>query len=337
MRMRDLAVLPEYRNGGYDSEMILAAEANAKSSGAMMIVARGENYKLLKQHGWTVLGSDPVSIVSPQRLLGQLPMPAVPESPFYASKMPDTNVRIGRLTDAESLSSIYTQHHGETTGTQVRSPQMWSWLLSKQSHDRIYIFTENGSDVAYVVLRGASVPELVDLTNDGRGAARLIERAAADAIELGRHTLRIHAPLTDIVHQWADLAGGQVFAAAAEDMWMAKCLSNRTLLRRLAPEIHRRRPTGVAPLNIRIGNEALLVRQGVRSMKVTRGTLGSQSVALTNESALQLFLGYRTVEELLEEGQFATSGDEATRIARELFPPVMHWRTRWDDMPTSRS
>ena len=332
-RLRDLAIPPEFRRRGYADRMIRAAEALARKSGAMLMVARGEDYRLLRSHGWAVMGSDPVSIVSPRRLLGQLPAPPVPESPFYASRMPETRVSIGRLTDLESLQSIYERQHGATTGTRVRSRDMWSWLIGRHAHDRIYVYSENSEQMTYVVVRGASILELVDLTEDSRGAAAVVARVAADAIDQGRHSLRIHSPLTDRIHQWADAAGGQVFAAAHDDVWMVKSLSNRTLLRRLAHEMYRRRPRLNGELGIVVGNEELLVRRGVRSMKVTRGASPTHYARLTETGAMQLFLGYRTVTELSDAQELVASNDEAHRMASELFPAVAHWRPRWDDVP----
>ncbi len=336
VRVKDLAVLPEFRQRGFDDRMIAAVEAEAKRRGAMMVVARGEDFNLLQRHGWSILGSDPVSIVSPQRLLGQLPEPRVPESPFYASQMPEVQVRLGRLTDVDDLKSVFEQRHGATTGTLVRSEESWSWIISKRAHDRIYIYSENGQTLAYAVVRGASILELVDLTEDARGSAGVVKFAASDAIEHGRHSLRIHAPLTERVHEWADNAGGQVFASATDDGWMAKCISNRTLLRRLANEMYRRRPGQVGELGIHIDGEELLIKKGVRSMKVTRGS-AVERIGLTQQAALQLFLGYRTARELAADGQLLTTSDEAMRKTIELFPSVMQWRTRWDDMPVMNS
>ena len=159
-RFRDLALLPEYRRRGYDDRLLASAEKEAKRSGAMLMVTQGEDYKLLRKNGWALLGSDPVSMVSPQRLLGQLPAPAQPESPFYASQMPTWSVRIGRLTDLDALSTLYETKYGKSYGNVLRSKEKWSWLISKRAHDRIYLFIENDQPLAYVVVRGASVMSL---------------------------------------------------------------------------------------------------------------------------------------------------------------------------------
>ena len=77
--------------------LLLAAEQGARRSGAMIMMTRGSDEEALGRCGWVSLGDDPVSIVSPQRLLGQLPAPRKPESPFYANSMPRSNVQLGRL------------------------------------------------------------------------------------------------------------------------------------------------------------------------------------------------------------------------------------------------
>lgn len=332
-RIRDFAMLPENRHQGFDELLLASAEAQAKRNGAMLLIARGEDYRFLRRNGWSMLGSDPTSVVSPQRLLGQLPAAAKPESPFYADKMPQTEVRIGRLTDVEVLSRIYDTAYDRNYGAMLRSPEKWSWLISKRAHNRIYVFSENGQPLAYVVVRGANVLELADLTDDARGSARLLERVGADAIDQGRYSLRLHCPLTSRVHAWADQAGGQLFADSTENGWMVKILSKRTLLRRLAHEMYRRKPKSLTELGIRIGNDELLIRNGVRSMKVTRGTSSKHHIGLTNRAAVQLFMGYRTVSELAEQQELVASDEIAIRAAEELFPAVMWWRTQWDDMP----
>ena len=196
-------------------------------------------------------------------------------------------------------------------------------------------FAENGEVMAYVVVRGAAVIELIDVTDDSRGAARLLERVGADAIDQGRHTLRLHAPLTNPVHHWADLGGGQLFADSIENSWMVKIISVRKLLRRLASELHRR-VSDLKELGIRVGGEELLVRQGVRSLKVTRGRAVQHQIGLTARAAPQLFLGYCTATELAEQSQLVASSDEAMDIASRLFRATNLWRTHWDDVPAAR-
>ena len=329
-RIRDFAMLPEDRQRGFDDQLLAAAEDEAKKNGAMLMLARGEDHRFLRKSGWSTLGSDPVSLVSPQRLLGQLPPPAQPESPFYADKMPKWEVRIGRLTDVEAMASIYDAVLGNSYGSLMRGDEKWSWLISKRAHHRIYLFIENDQPLAYVVVRGGCVVELMDRT-EGRGAARLLERVGADAIDQGRHSLRLHAPMDSPIHAWADQAGGQLFAPPVEDGWMVKILSKRTLLRRLANEMHRRKPKSLSELGVRIGGEELLIRRGVRSMKVTRGTSSKHQIGLTNRAAIQLFLGYRSVAELAESKELVASDPAALKAADELFPAVMLWRTSWDD------
>ncbi len=331
-RLRDFAMLPEFRHRGVDRKLLAEAETLAKRNGAMMMVARQEDYRFLKSNGWSVFGSDPVSIVSPQRLLGQLPAPAEPESPFYADKMPQWEVRMGRLTDVEALSSLYESSFSQSYGSVVRSLEDWSWLISKRAHDRVYQFIEDGQPLAYVVVRGASVLELVDQTDDGRGSARLLQHVGADAIDQGRYSVRLQCPLSSPAHAWADQAGGQLFTDAVQDCWMVKILSKRTLLRRLAHEMYRRKPKSLTELGIRIGNEELLIRNGVRSMKVTRGSSTKHQIGLTNRAAAQLFLGYRSVQDLAEHRELVASDAVALAAASELFPPVSMWRPLWNDM-----
>ena len=166
---------------------------------------------------------------------------------------------------------------------------------------------------------------------EGRGAARLLERVGADAIDQGRHSLRLQCPMDSPVHTWADQAGGQLFAPPAEASWMVKILSKRTLLRRLAHELHRRKPRSLSELGVRIGDEELLIRKGVRSMKVTRGSSSKHQIVLTDRAAVQLFLGYQSVAELAHCKELVASDPIAFKAASELFPPVMLWRTSWDD------
>ena len=336
-RFRDLAVLPELRRRNVDGAMLIEAEQHAKRSNAMLMIAQGEDYRLLQQHGWATLGCDPVSIVSPQRLLGQLPPPEEPESPYYAARMPTTEVRIGRLTDLDDLVALHQRDHEGSFGAVARSPEVWSWLLTKQAHDRIFVYSENDRALAYVVVAGSSVIELVDVTDNRRGSARVLEAVGAEAIEQGRHTLRIHAPISHLVHEWADAAGGQVFASATEDAWMVKVLSYRALLRRLAPELHKRKPGVRSEVSIRIGTEEFLIKPGVRSMKVTRATSKKNRIGISERAAAQLLLGYRTVDELVERKHLVASSKQALEITRRLFPPQSLWRTRWDDMPVRNS
>lgn len=334
-RLRHFAMFPEYRQQGYFDGLLIAAEAEAKRQGAMLCVCRGGDYNLLSKHGWVTIGNDPVSIVCPRRLLGQLPAPAVPESPFYAAQMPEYYVRIGRLTDLDAMRELYHEHVSSLHGTAVRDHAYWSWLMTRGSHHRVYIFFEDEEARAYVVVRNASILELVDSTDNGRGAARLLEQVGADAIDQGRYSLRIHSPIDDPVHRWADQADGRLYLGERDESWMVKVPSFRALLRRLAPEMFRRqrRQNVVAELSVRIGNEEIRIARGVRSMKITRGAASRHRIGLTQKAAAQLMLGYRSADQLADEQKLVASTDEAMRTIRVLLPALNLWRSEWDDAP----
>ena len=338
-RLQHFALLDEYRHQGYDDGLLIAAEAEAKHQGAMLCVSRGGDCGLLSKHGWISIGNDPVSIVCPRRLLGQLPPPAEPESPFYATMMPEYFVRIGRLTDLEAMQSLYRDHVSSHHGTVVRDDEYWSWLMTRGSHDRIYLFFESDDVRAYVVIRNGSVLEIVDSTNDGRGSARLLEQVGADAIDQGRYSLHIHSPIDDPVHRWADQADGRLYVGEPRESWMVKVPSMRSLLRRLAPEMFRRqRKQNVVPeLSVRIGKEEIRIARGVRSMKITRGTSNRHRVGLTQKAATQLVLGYRSADQLADEQKLVASTDEAMRSIRILFPALNLWRPEWDDADVLRT
>ena len=338
-RLRHFAMFPEFRQQGYDDSLLIAAEAEAKSRGAMICVSRGCDYNLLSKHGWISIGNDPVSIVCPRRLMGQLPAPAEPESPFYAAQMPVYYVRIGRLTDLDAMQSLYRDHVSTHYGTAVRDDEYWSWLMSRGAHQRVYLFFESDQPRAYVVVRNGAVLEIVDSTEDGRGAARLLEQVGADAIDQGRYSLRIHAPLSDHVHRWADQADGRLYASEPEESWMVKVPSVRALLRRLAPEMFRRQRNQdvVADLSVRIGKEEIRIARGVRSMKITRGAANRHRIGLTQKAASQLMLGYRSVDELAAQQKLVASTEEVMNSIRILFPSLNLWRPEWDDATVLRT
>ena len=338
VRLCDLAVQAEYEIRGCGDQMLLAAEQGARRSGAMVMMTRGSDEEALGRCGWVSLGDDPVSIVSPQRLLGQLPASREPASPFYANSLPRGQVRLGRLTDIDAMRRLYDAQTARAYGSQIRDEAYWSWLVSRRAHNQIYLFTENEETLAYVVLRGASVIELMDSTDDDRGAARVLKYVGADAIEQGRHSLRIHAPLTERVHTWSDLAGGQVFAGSDELTWMVKIVSPRSLLRRMAAELHHRRFSRLkCEVSLRIGNEDLLLRSGVRSLRVTRGLARNHRLEMSHRAAAQLLLGYRDADELAACGQLKASSSKALESARLLFPMVNMWRPCWDELPVIKS
>ena len=329
---RHFAISPEYQLQGFDDDLLVAAEGFAKRQGALVCAMRGDQLSLLSKHRWVSLGYDPVSIVSPRRLMGQLPPPAEPESPFYADQMPEYYVRIGRLTDLDDMQRLYRDHVSSHFGTNERDEVYWSWLMSRGAHHRIYLFFENEVAQAYVVVRHASVLEIVDATEDSRGAARLLQQVGADAIDQGRYSLRIHSPIDDAVHRWADQADGRLYVGKAEESWMVKVPSYRALLRRLAPEMFRRqrKQKVVTDLSLRIGDEELRITRGVRSMKVTRGVACQHRVGLTPQAAAQLLLGYRSADQLADEKRLVCSTDEVMRTIRVLLPALNLWRTEWD-------
>ena len=338
IRLRDLAVQPEYELRGFGDQILLAAEQDARRSSAMLMVGRGMDRALLQRQGWAMLGDDPVSVVSPQRLLGQLPAPRTPESPFYVDSLPQIKVRLGRLTDLGAMQGLYQQQAAQAYGPSIRDEDYWSWLITRRAHDRIYLFTEDDLAQAYVVVRGASVIELVDRTDDRRGSSRLLQRVGADAIEQGRHSLRIHAPLTDCVHEWSSRAGGQLFRGTDRSTWMAKLVSPRKLLRRLGTELHRRQRSAMpAEMSLRIGCEELLLRPGTRSFRVTRGAAKRHRLNLSQQAATQLLLGCRTAYELAASGEMVASTKKALTAAGTLFPPISMWRPFWDEVPVMNS
>jgi len=201
VHLRDLAVLDEYEVRGFSDQMLLAADQDAQRSGAMIMTTRAADEDVFRRHNWVGLGYDPVSVVSPQRLLGQLPAAPEPESPFYSNSYPRCETRLGRLTDLAAFMGLYERQATRSYGPLTRDEDYWTWLITRRAHDRMYLYTEDEKPLAYIIVRGASLVELVDETSDKHGAARLMERVGADAIEQGRHSIRIHAPRSDLVHQ----------------------------------------------------------------------------------------------------------------------------------------
>ena len=331
IRFRDLASLPEYH--GAPEKMVLSAESQAKAAGAPLLLAKGEDHKLLQRLGWVSLGVDPVSAVSPHALLGQLPAPPVPESPFYADQIPNTEVRIGRLTDVEELQRLHETKHHISYGIVSRSAEYWSWLVGRRSHSRIYVFAEEQRALGYVVVRGASIVELVDLTPDAQGSARLLSRVASDAIEQGRHSLRIHAPVSDVVHQWVDQAGGSLDTPGSSETWMAKCVCLRSFLKSIARDLNGRPHSLLSEdVSLRLGKQTVLIRKGSRGLRIVRGKPTKHSVEMTSGAATQLVLGYRSPRALLEANRLFVSSQLALDVVTQLFPALPLWRGRWDDV-----
>jgi hypothetical protein len=247
-----------------------------------------------------------------------------------------------------ALVRIYNENLRGAYGPVERSEAYWKWLVHRHAFDQICVALD-GPDlleleeihapiVGYMVTRGERIVEMFTALGHPKVAAQLLARACQDAMEHGRHTVRVDAPPNSRIGKLFRAVAGKHsrYEPDSGPVLMAKLLSPVMLLRHLARELERRADEAGLPRPVDLG---LLVDGDKYRLAIGRGgleaigrTIGRSYLRMNVADFTRLVLGHLDWDEAVADGRVQPSTNLALKAGRALFPELPLWFPPFDNL-----
>jgi len=339
-----LGALPRFRAQGHGRRLLTAAEDHMASLGALVALAWTRIPHFFRRTGWALCGSRSFARAGARDVLSGLMARGL-----LRRGCKRLNIRPWRRMELGALVRIYNQNLGGTFGPFERTEAYWKWLVNRNAYDQICVALD-GPDlleleeirapiVGYAVTRGERVVELFTAPGHRMAAAQLLARACRDAIERGRHTVRLDAPPNSRIDKLFRAAGGNARDHEIDPrlVLMAKLLSPVKMLRALADELHCRAEAADLARPVELG---LLVDGKKYRLAVTPGgvqaigrNIGRSYLRLNVADFTRLVLGHLDWDQALSDGRVQPSTNIALCAGRALFPTLPLWFPPLDNLP----
>ena len=339
-----LGTLPAFRGQGYGGRLLTAAEQHMASVGALVGLTWTRIPHFFRRTGWALCGRRSYCRTGARGVISGLM-----DRGLLRRGRSRLNIRPWRRVEQCALVRIYRQNLGIAYGPFERTEAYWKWLVHRQGYDQIYVALD-GPDlleleethapiVGYMVTRGERIAELLIAPGHRTAAAQLLARACRDAIERGRHTVRLDAPPNSRVDKLFHAAAGKPLQRKTESglFLMARLPSPMKLLRVMADEFHRRaEEAGLArpvELGLRVEGSKYRLVLARDSAKAKGGNIGRSYLQMNVADFTRLVLGHLDWDGALSDGRVRPSTNLALRAGRVLFPELPLWFPPLDSLP----
>ena len=339
-----LGTLPKFRGQGHGRRLLTAAEEHMASVGALVGLVWTRIPHFFRRTGWALCGRRFFSRAGARDVLSGLMARGL-----LRRGRKRLNIRPWRRMELGALLRIYNQSLGGTFGPFERTEAYWKWLVNRNAYDQICVALD-GPDlleleeirapiVGYAVTRGERIVELLTAPGHRMAAAQLLARACRDAIERGRHTVRLDASPNSRIDKLFLAASGNRHDHETDRrlVLMAKLLSPVKLLRAMAGELHSRAEAADLARPVELG---LLVDGQKYRLAVTPGgvqaigrNIGRSYLRLNVADFTRLVLGHLDWDQALSDGRVEPSTNIALCAGRALFPKLPLWFPPLDNLP----
>jgi len=338
-----LGALPEFRGQGHGHRLLTAAEEHMASVGALVGLAWTRIPHFFRPAGWALCARGFYSRAGARDVISGLMARGL-----LRRGRKRLNIRPWRRLELGALMRIYNQNLDEAFGPFQRTEGYWKWLIQRSAYDQICVALD-GPDlleleeihapiVGYVVTRGERIVELLTAPGHPLAAAQLLARACRDAIERGRHTVRLDVPPNSRVDKLFRAASGKHLQQETCPclVLMAKLLSPVRLLRAMAGEFHRRAEAAGAPrpaeLGLLVDGKKYRLALTPSGVEAVDRNIGRSYLRLNVADFTRLVLGHLDWDEALSDGRVEPSTNVALSIGRVLFPKLPLWFPPLDNL-----
>ena len=338
-----LGTLPAVRGQGHGLRLLTAAEQHMASAGALVGLIWTRIPHFFRRTGWALCGRRFYCRAGARDVISGLM-----DRGLLRRGLRRLNIRPWRRVEQAALTRIYHQSLGAAYGPFERTEAYWKWLVHRKGYDQICVALD-GPDmleleethapiVGYLVTRGERIVELLTAPGHRTAVAQLLARACRDAIEHGRHTVRLDAPPNSRVDKVFRAAGGKQAARKTDRglALMAKLVSPKRLLRAMAEEFSGRADkAGLSrPLELGLLVEGRKYRLALsqRGVEAVVGNIGRSYLRLNVADFTRLVLGHLDWEDALSDGRVQPSTNLALRAGRVLFPELPLWFPPLDNL-----
>lgn len=351
--LQDVAVLPEYVQAGYERLLLYAAEQTMRDGGAVVSIVRTERPEPLRDSGWTEARVPGYSRASVGDVLAHLAAPrrhgdGAPARYAGGRPMRALPVRRWRHVELDAVRAVYAAASVDGWGALCRAEPYWRWLIGRKAHSELIIAVDKpvGDDasdgpraeppiVGYAVTHGSQVLELCCLPGYTRAGPRMLGRACQDAIERDYHTISLHTPACDPLHELMVTAGGTWCSdRGAVGTLLVKLLDPPRwtealfpLLRQRAKAAGLKRPCEICFDTGAETHRLVLTR---RSSRLIADASAQPQVRCDGATFSSLLIGNLDAAELHANGRLESTGHDVLDTLAVLFPPALFWQSQFD-------
>lgn len=335
-----LAILPEYEAAEYEQRLLAAAERAMRDSRAVAAFAMTDRPEAFRARGWSEIGWPRYTEANVHEVLAQLPPPL----DRRRRRAESLRIRRWRQVELEALSDVYRKFASVTWGGIDRSEAYWRWLVGRGAHDELIVAIDGRDDfdsletpphiVGYAVSRGSQVFELATLGGWQRAAELLLARACQDAIEHDHHTISLHTPSTDPLHQRLLSAGGDWSNGRNGGTWLVSLLDPFGWVERLSALLLERAAAARLDLPRRMVIDTgrrkycLELARHDAHLKLDRAAVADASC--TPSLCDELLLGIVDSAAAWQLGELVVRDESVAQALATLFPPTACWQSHFD-------
>lgn len=346
--VQDLAALPEYRRAGYERLLLAAAQQAMAGGKAIVSLVRTGCPEPLRESGWSDVQTQGYTRANVNDILAYLSA----QSARWSRRRGKVRIRPWRHVELDALRDVYSADAARLWGALHRSAPYWQWLSGRKAHSELLVAIEGRDDwedldegahiIGYAVCHGSDVAELCCLPKYARSAApRLLARACQDAIEHDFHTLSLHTPACDPLHELMVTAGGAWCGnghgnghGTAERL-LVKLLDAARWVETMYPVLRRRaKDAGIdrpCELSLDVGGQRLRLLLTRRSGRlVADDAANTADVTCDRQTFAALLVGNLNVTRAHEAGQIAVADRDVLARLAALFPPALFWQSPFD-------
>lgn len=343
----DLACLPEFRASGIERHLLETAQRRLRDQGAIVGLVRTRRTSLFREAGWSPASWQGWSQVAVTDLLAHLPPHARPR------RRRRLKVRIWRRVELDRLMPVYRHGVRNQWGGVERSEPYWRWLCSRNAHTEIIVADhskrradqpdQSAAIVAFAVICGDQIVELVHRPGHELAGPLLLSRACQDAIERDHRTISLHTRASDPLHELLVTAGGtwQSPTSSHCELLMCKLFDARGWIEHLQPLLCRRATaagiTLPCEIGIHTGDQRYRLRLTDFASRLVPDARAAAEVVCQAEDFGPLLLGNADSRTLERQGKLVTRRRELSKTIRALFPPVVYWQSALDSMGAGAS
>ncbi len=340
---RDTVVMAEFQGIGLLKSLLERAEIEAEAGGAVLALARPEDSTSFAARGWSCFRGQGFTQANTRTLMAHVSAGLATRRHRFAP----LEVRTWWHYELDAIRPIFEEVGARLWGTQCRSEETWRWLVGRKSHDQILIAIDHRSELAidrsvppvvgYAVVRDARLVEIMCLPEYPAVPALLVARICQDAIDQDHHSVTLHAPASDPLHELLVTAEGSWItqASPAGGEWWVKLLSPERWVDRLSPRfLDRARSAGIPrPMTLTLAVEGrhyelVLTR---RSLRLNCATATAHPDVACNAATFQdLLLSNLDIPEAIRNRWLRVSDKQTTAILAGLFPPRYFWQSHFE-------
>jgi len=347
VKFDDFASLPEYRHAGYDRDLLGLGESMAASDGAVAALTHADRPEFFHQHDWSPIRGQGHTRADARSVLAHL---EAQSSARRRRRRAGVTIRTWRHFELDGLRGIYDRISETLWGPLYRSEASWQWLIARKGQDQILLAVEQGDSpetddegggggaegriVAYAVVRGSCVVEMMALPEFATARTQLLARACQDAIDRDHHWISLYTSPTDALHELLVTAGGAWISDAMSGgpRWFFKLLAPEKWVERLYPIWHERaRAAGISrpfDLGLAAGSQLwrfILTRRSARLERVD--ALPANWVQGAPGAIDSLLAGNLAIKSALADGCLRWSDPKLYVALAALFPARQFWQS----------